>query len=208
MNSKFAAFALVQSCLIMSSSAQLFGSASSNPSGGFNTMIGAGKSFGTPNQNANLGAFASRNTMGGPVTTGLFGGAHKNGAGFNLLHTNTPGVGSTFKQGADLNLLNQGNHKLDANAFHQFNKFDNGLKFNSVGGGLDYNHAAGHGASLGVSHIPKFDHTKVDLTGKANLWRSVDRATSLDLTGSASRTFSPSGNRNDFGAGLGLNHRF
>lgn len=201
-------FVLVQSCLIVSSSAQFFGSASSNPSGGYNTLIGAGKSFGTPNQNANLGGFASGSTLGGPVTTGLFGGLHKDGAGLNLLHTNTPGVGSTFKQGADLNLLNQGNHKFDTNAFHQSTRLNNGLKFNTVGGGLDYNHAAGHGAALGVSHIPKFDHTKVDLTGKTNLWRSLDRATSLDLTGTASRTFSPSGNRNDFGAGLGLNHRF
>lgn len=203
-----AAFAFVQSCLIVSSSAQLFGSASSNPAGGFNTMLGARQTFGTPNQNANLGAFAAGNTNGGPVTTGLFGGVHKDGAGLNLLHTNTPGVGSTFKQGADLNLLNQGNHKLDANTFHQFNKLDNGLKFNTVGGGLDYNHPAGHGASLGVSHIPKFDHTKVDLTGRANLWQSANRATNLDLTGTASRTFTPFGNRNDFGAGIGLNHRF
>uniref|UniRef100_T1H697 Attacin C-terminal domain-containing protein n=1 Tax=Megaselia scalaris TaxID=36166 RepID=T1H697_MEGSC len=31
-------------------------------------------------------------------------------------------------------------------------------------------------------------HTKVDLTGKANLWQSVNKATSLDLTGTASRT--------------------
>lgn len=76
-----------------------------------------------------------------------------------------------------------------------------------------YLYRAGHGLSLGASktNVPAFPSvnlgTNYDLIGKANLWR--DKSTSLDLTGTATRTQGGINHgANNFGAALGLTHWF
>lgn len=53
----------------------------------------------------------------------------------------TPGVGDISKLGGRVNLLDSGNHRLDANAFKSSLNHVNGLNYQTRGGSLDYNHA-------------------------------------------------------------------
>lgn len=76
-----------------------------------------------------------------------------------------------------------------------------------------YIYRRGHGLSLGASqtNIPAYPNvnlgTKFDLTGKANLWK--DRSTSLDLSGTASKTHGGINHgATNFGANLGLTRWF
>uniref|UniRef100_A0A1B0AC50 Attacin C-terminal domain-containing protein n=1 Tax=Glossina pallidipes TaxID=7398 RepID=A0A1B0AC50_GLOPL len=75
--------------------------------------------------------------------------------------------------------------------------------------GLGYDHVNGHGASLTASRIPQLDMNTLGLTGKANLWSSPNRATTLDLTGGVSKHFGgPFDGQTNKQIGLGLNSRF
>ncbi|XP_013116855.2 attacin-A-like [Stomoxys calcitrans] len=189
--------------------AQFGGSLTSNSRGGADAFLRLGHQFGDANRNFGGGVFASGNTLGGPVTRGGFLSANSNGLGASLQHSKTPGFGSVFSQNARANIFQNDKHNLDANAFHSRTKLDNGFKFNTVGGGLDYNHANGHGASLTASRIPQLNMNTVDLTGKANLWKSQDRATTLDLTGGVSKNFGgPLDGQTNKHVGVGLSHNF
>ncbi|XP_055539461.1 attacin-B-like [Wyeomyia smithii] len=134
-------------------------------------------------------------------------GLNFNEHGASFSKSNIPGVGSQTRLDGTANLFKSDSNRLDANAFKTFHKFDNGPSFGSHGAGLDWNNARGHGASLGFDRTPALRETNVFATGKANLWQN--RGSSLDAFGTASRTLSgPNRGRNNFGAGLGLSHRF
>ncbi|XP_011181921.1 attacin-A [Zeugodacus cucurbitae] len=195
--------------LVCSAAAQFSGTLGSNPRGGNDFNLNLARSFGNQRTNAGGGVFANGNTLGGPVTTGGFLAANRNGHGAGLEYSKTPGFGSTFSQNAHATILERNNHNLGANAFHSRTNMDNGFKFNKFGGAVTYDHANGHSASLGASRIPQLNMNTVDLAGKANLWRSRDRSSTLDLTGGVSRNFGgPFENKWNKNIGLGLTHRF
>uniref|UniRef100_A0A1A9W309 Attacin C-terminal domain-containing protein n=1 Tax=Glossina brevipalpis TaxID=37001 RepID=A0A1A9W309_9MUSC len=188
---------------------QLSGTASSNPNGGLDVNARLSKAIGDPNSNVVGGVFAAGNTDGGPSSRGAFLGVNKDGHGLGLQHTKTDNFGSTLTSSARANLFNDQTHKVDANAFHSRTHLDNGFKFDRVGGGLGYEHANGHGASLTGSRIPQLGMNTFDLGGKANLWSSSNRATTLDLTGGVSKHFGgPFDGQTNKHIGLGLNSRF
>uniref|UniRef100_A0A1A9VUE7 Attacin C-terminal domain-containing protein n=1 Tax=Glossina austeni TaxID=7395 RepID=A0A1A9VUE7_GLOAU len=188
---------------------QFGGTVSSNPNGGLDVNARLSKAIGDPNANVVGGVFAAGNTAGGPATRGAFLAANKDGHGLSLQHSKTDNFGSSLTSSAHANLFNDKTHKLDANAFHTRTHLDNGFKFDRVGGGLGYDHASGHGASLTASRIPQLDMNTLGLTGKANLWSSPNRATTLDLTGGVSKHFGgPFDGQTNKQIGLGLNSRF
>ncbi|XP_053963020.1 attacin-B-like [Anastrepha ludens] len=184
------------------------GSLASNPLGGADARLEVGKAIGDPNHNLIGSAFAAGNTDRGPVTTGGTLAYNNNGLGAAISKTHTPGVRDTFTQSVSANLYNNGVHSLDANAFKSQNTLANGFKFDRNGGGLEYSHINGHGASLTKSTIPNFG-SQLELGGKANLWSSPDRNTRVDLTGSASKwTSGPLSGQRDYFGGVGLTHMF
>ncbi|XP_073819976.1 attacin-A-like [Musca autumnalis] len=188
---------------------QFSGTITSNRRGGHDVFANLGHQFGNNKKNVGGGVFASGNTMGGPVTRGGYLSANANRFGGSLSHSKTDKFGSTFSQNANANLFQNNKHKLDANAFHSRTHLDNGFKFNTVGGGLDYNHARGHGASVSASRIPQLKMNTVDVTGKANLWKSRNQASSLDLTGGVSKNFGgPMSGQTNKHVGVGLSHHF
>ncbi|XP_059220101.1 attacin-A [Stomoxys calcitrans] len=168
--------------------AQFGGFVTSNGRGGMDGYIQAGRQFGTPQQNIAGGVFARGNTMGGDVTRGGFLSAKSNGLSASLQHAKTDNVGSVFSQNVRANILNTPRHNLDATAFHSRTNLDNGFNFNQVGGGLDYTHASGLGAAVTASRIPQLNMNTVDVIGKANLYTSPDKSTTVDLTGGVSKT--------------------
>ncbi|CAD7089436.1 unnamed protein product [Hermetia illucens] len=187
---------------------QLSGSITPDMAGGNNVNIMASKFLGNPNHNIGGGVFAAGNTRSNTPSLGAFGTLNLKDHSLGVSKTITPGVSDTFSQNARLNILKTPDHRVDANVFNSHTRLNNGFAFDKRGGSLDYTHRAGHGLSLGASHIPKFG-TTAELTGKANLWRSPSGLSTFDLTGSASRTFGgPMAGRNNFGAGLGFSHRF
>ncbi|XP_061396481.1 attacin-A-like [Musca vetustissima] len=189
--------------------AQFGGSITSNSRGGADVFARAGHQFGDNNRNFGGGVFASGNTLGGPTTRGAFLSGNADRFGATLSHSKTDKFGSTFSQNVNANLFQNDRHKLDANAFHSRTHLDNGFKFSKVGGGLDYNHANGHGASVTASRIPQLKMNTVDVTGRANLWKSRDQATSLDLTGGVSKNFGgPFNGQTNKHVGVGLSHNF
>uniref|UniRef100_A0A1A9W308 Attacin C-terminal domain-containing protein n=1 Tax=Glossina brevipalpis TaxID=37001 RepID=A0A1A9W308_9MUSC len=188
---------------------KMFGSASSNPKGGLDVNLGFGKNVGDAASNAGAGAYAAGNTGGGPTTTGVFLEANKNNHGLTLEHSKTDKFGSNLTSSAHANLLKNDTHQLKANAFHSRTHLDNGFKFDCVGGGLGYNHVNGHGAALTGSRIPQLDMNSLNITGKANLWTSPNRSTTLDLTGGATKHFGgPFDGQTNKNFGLGLNTKF
>lgn len=60
-----------------------------------------------------------------------------------------------------------------------------------------------------LTGIPQLNMNTVDVTGKANLWKFADRATSLNLTGGVSKIFGGhlDGQTNKH-VGVGLSHNF
>ncbi|XP_061396482.1 attacin-A-like [Musca vetustissima] len=189
--------------------AQFGGSITSNSRGGADVFARLGHQFGDNKRNLGGGVFASGNTLGGPVTRGAFLSGNADRFGASLSHSRTDNFGSTFSQNVNANLFQNDKHKVDANAFHSRTHLDNGFKFSKVGGGLDYNHANGHGASVSASRIPQLNMNTVDVTGRANLWKSRDQATSLDLTGGVSKNFGgPLDGQTDKHVGVGLSHNF
>ncbi|XP_075147920.1 attacin-A-like [Haematobia irritans] len=189
--------------------AQFGGSITSNSRGGGDAFLRLGHQFGDNKRNLGGGVFASGNTLGGPVTRGGFVNANAGRFGGSLQHSKTDNFGSTFSQNARANIFNNDRHNLDANAFHSRTKLDNGFKFNTVGSGLDYNHANGHGASVTASRIPQLNMNTVDVTGKANLWKSQNQATSLDLIGGVSKNFGgPLDGQTNKHVGVGVTHNF
>ncbi|XP_016929794.3 attacin-A [Drosophila suzukii] len=187
----------------------LGGSLASNPAGGADARVDLSKGVGNPTHNVVGQVFAAGNTQSGPVTTGGTLAYNNAGHGASLTKTHTPGVKDVFQQEAHANLFNNGRHNLDAKVFASQNKLANGFEFQRNGAGLDYSHINGHGASLTHSNFPGIGQ-QLGLEGRGNLWSSADRATRLDLTGSASKwTSGPFANqKTDFGAGLGLSHHF
>uniref|UniRef100_A0A1A9VUE6 Attacin C-terminal domain-containing protein n=1 Tax=Glossina austeni TaxID=7395 RepID=A0A1A9VUE6_GLOAU len=187
----------------------MFGSASSNSKGGLDVNLGLGKSVGDAASNAGAGVYAAGNTAGGPATAGVFLEANKNNHGVSLTHSNTEKFGSSLTTSAHVNLLKTDTHHLNADAFHSRTHLDNGFKFDRVGGGLTYGHSNGHGVALTGSQIPQVGMKSLDVTGKANLWSSPNRATTLDLTGGVSKHFGgPFNGQTDKKIGFGLKTNF
>ncbi|KAL7736475.1 hypothetical protein ACLKA6_019676 [Drosophila palustris] len=187
----------------------LGGSLASNPAGGADAKLGLSKAIGTPDHNVIGSVFAAGNTAKGPVTTGGSVAYNNHGHGFDLTKTHTPGVQDSFQQSAHANLFNNGVHNVDAKVFASQNKLANGFEFQRNGAGLEYSHINGHSAGLTHSNIPGIGQ-QLGLDARANLWSSQDRSTRLDLTGNANKwTSGPfSGQKTNFGGGLGLTHYF
>lgn len=93
---------------------------------------------------------------------------------------------------------------LNATAFHTHNR-----THDQFGGGLNMQHAAGHSAALGVSHVPQFNMTQMQASGVANLHTSPSGNFRVDATANASRHLSgPFRGKSDFGGGLNMQMKF
>ncbi|XP_058823808.1 attacin-B-like [Topomyia yanbarensis] len=154
-----------------------------------------------------LSGFASKTHTPTNDITKFGAGLQSNDHGASFTRSNIAGVGSQTRLDGNANLFKTDSNRLDANAFKSFNKLNNGASFGSHGAGLDWNNARGHGASLGFDRTPALRETNVFATGRANLWQN--QQSSLDAFGTVGRALSgPSRGRTNFGAGIGLKHRF
>lgn len=136
---------------------------------------------------------------------------HENGHSASFSRSIDHGVSATNKLSGTLNLINDETHKLDARAYSIHTKFMDSLKTPDhlqTGGGLYYNHQAGHSASLSAVNTKDFGQS-LDASATTNLWKSKDRSTSLDFTGSASQVRSTVDDwKVDYKAKLGLTKSF
>ncbi|CAG9792418.1 unnamed protein product [Diatraea saccharalis] len=169
-------------------------------------------------------ASLSINSDGSSVMTGKFGLAHNdknaisalisksstgvmskglaldnaNGHGLSLQHASVPGFGTQLTGAGKLNLINNANHHLDANAFVTKNmpnipevKVPN---FNTFGGNLDYMFKDKVGATLGAARTPFLERTDLSAMGKLNLFHTP--TSSIDLNAGFSKSMSPHFNTN------------
>nr|UEP64286.1 teratocyte attacin II [Cotesia flavipes] len=121
-----------------------------------------------------------------------------NGNGLSVQHTSVPGFGTQLTGAGKLNLINNANHHLDANAFVTKNmpnipevKVPN---FNTFGGNLDYMFKDKVGATLSAARTPFLERTDYSAMGKLNLFHSP--TSSIDLNAGYSRSMSPHFNTN------------
>ncbi|EAT45361.1 AAEL003389-PA [Aedes aegypti] len=136
-------------------------------------------------------------------------GLHFNEHSFSATRTNQPGAGSQTRLDGSANLFKTPSNRLDLNAFKSRTQPVGSPSFGSHGAGLNWNNANGHGASAGFDRTPAIKETNLYARGRANLWQSKNRQTSLDAFGSASRTVSgPRRGNTNYNAGFGLSHRF
>ncbi|XP_037950152.1 attacin-A-like [Teleopsis dalmanni] len=189
-------------------STNIGGTVTTDPSGKQNINVQAAHTIGSDKANLSAGVFAS-GTPGGNVTHGAFAAANTDKGGIGIQHSTTPGFGKTMSEKAHVNLFKNDQHAFSATASHSRTQMENGLKFDRVGGGTNWNSAQGHAASVGVTHVPQFNMTTLDAAAKANLWTSQNKASTFDLNANASRHLNgPFKGQNNFGAGVGFTHRF
>lgn len=116
------------------------------------------------------------------------------------------GVGGELTKTISANILDRGNHKLDASAFHLKVKQTNGFNFDKTGGALDYNHANGHGLTAGLRRFSDIGQ-QASLTGRTNLFNSNDGLTNLNANGGVTKWLNgPYTSQRDFNFGLGLSY--
>lgn len=129
--------------------------------------------------------------------------------GASLSKSHTPGFGSTTTGSGTVGLVNTPSHNLGATGFSSHTKLNNGFKYNTHGGSLNYhNRPNDFGASAGAAKTPGFG-TNYNVGVDKNLWRSNNGATSVDAYGSASKTIGgPQHGHNNWGVGIGTTHRF
>ncbi|CAD7011853.1 attacin-B [Ceratitis capitata] len=133
---------------------------------------------------------------------------HAGGHGAAIARETIPGFSNSVTKSAHVTPFNNGTHSLGASVFDTKKSFDFGPKFHETGGNVNWAHAGGHAASLGVSKVHDFG-TKMNVGGSANLFSSADRQTNLNLNAGGSRWLSgPMSGKNDFNTGLGLSHNF
>ncbi|GAB0086631.1 Attacin_C domain-containing protein [Sergentomyia squamirostris] len=114
------------------------------------------------------------------------------------------GIAGTF--GGRGTLYENNGHKVDGHASVSRNWHPTGPT--TIGGGLDYTGPRGS-ASISATHPHHFG-TTVNAEGRANLYTSPNRMTSIDAHGGYQRHFGgPFGtSKPNYNVGLGLSHRF
>lgn len=121
-----------------------------------------------------------------------------------MQHGHTEGLGYSTTTAAQANLFQSQQATLNATAHHTHAR-----THDQFGGGLNMQTAGGHSAALGVNHIPQFNMTTMQASGRANLLTSPSGNLNLDATANATRHMSgPFRGKSDFGGGLNLNYRF
>ncbi|KAH8409698.1 hypothetical protein KR222_001858 [Zaprionus bogoriensis] len=154
--------------------------------------------------NARAGVFAATNSHEGPVTKGVYGALNANGHSLSLQHGHTPGFGSNTTAAAQANLMQSNQAAINATAFHTHTR-----THDQFGGGLNMQHAAGHAAALGVTHVPQFNMTAVNASGRANLMTSPSGNFNVDAVANATRHISgPLRGKSDFGGGVNMRYKF
>ncbi|EDV93788.1 attacin-A [Drosophila grimshawi] len=154
--------------------------------------------------NARAGVFATKDSVAGPVTKGVYGAVNSNGHSLSLQHGHTEHFGSSTTAAAQANLFQNKQAAVNATAFHTHNR-----THDQFGGGLNMQTAAGHSAALGVTHVPQFNMTTANVGGRANLYTSPSGNLNVNATANATRHLSgPFNGQKDFGAGLGLQYKF
>ena len=114
-----------------------------------------------------------------------------------------------------LNLYDNGRSQVNVNAWgdrtrlhkRQINRVD------QYGGNVEWKHIDGHSASLGVNNvrngIPQYNKQTIDANANANLWRSNNGRSTLDLQGGASHNLGPyNKGKTDWNTGINFIHRF
>lgn len=119
--------------------------------------------------------------------------ADKNGNKAEVAMSHIPGIKDTFSQSASVNVLNSGNHNVQIDGHRTEVKYDNGPRMEKFGGKVTYENANGHGAFIGASHVPQTHNTNINAGGKANLFTSNDKSTSVDFTAGAQQSRGPIG---------------
>lgn len=110
-----------------------------------------------------------------------------------------------------MNVFDNGNHKVNINAFKSHTKLQKRQinSFDRYGGNIEYENRKGHGASIGIQQVPQFGHTSIDANAKVNLWKSDNRQTSLDWNTGVSKNIGQfNRGQTNFNTGVGFIHRF
>lgn len=98
--------------------------------------------------------------------------------------------------------MNTETHNVQLDAHHTEVKYNKGPRIEQFGGKATYEHVNGHGAFIEANHVPQTHTTNIKAGGKANLFTSNDKSTSVDFTAGAQQTRSPVGIRTEGAAGL------
>ncbi|KAH8388236.1 hypothetical protein KR093_001549 [Drosophila rubida] len=174
-----------------------------NPSTGA-VSASCGVLKGDEHRNVNAGVFARNNFLEGPVTKGVYAGVNSNGHSLSVEHGHTQGFGSSTTTAAQANIFQNKQAMMNATASHTHTR-----SLDQFAGGLNLNTARGHAASVGVNHIPKYNMTTMNASGKVNLMTSPSGNLSLDATANAMRHMSgPFRGKSELGTGLHLTGRF
>ncbi|KAJ0179171.1 hypothetical protein K1T71_004883 [Dendrolimus kikuchii] len=104
-----------------------------------------------------------------------------NGHSASVMKTHIPGFGDQLTAAGKVNLYQNDNHNLNANAFATRNMLNMPQvpNFNTVGGGLDYMYKNKIGASASAAHTDFINRNDYSLGGRLNLFK--DRSNSLDF---------------------------
>lgn len=123
---------------------------------------------------------------------------------FGSVKPGNPGVTGTI--GAQGNIFNKNGHSIDAHG--QVSRTYHPAGPTSVGGGIDYQGPRG-GLSAGANHLHRFG-TAVNIGGNANVWKSRDGRSSVDVTGGYNRHYGGPGGtgRPNYNVGGQFTHRF
>ncbi|XP_018788295.1 PREDICTED: attacin-B-like [Bactrocera latifrons] len=130
------------------------------------------------------------------------------GHGISIAKETIPGFSNSLTKSAHATLFNNGQHSVGASVFDAKKSFDFGPTIRETGGNLNWAHAGGHAANLGLSKVHDMG-TKFNYGASSNLFTSADRQTRLDFNAGGSRWLNgPLSGRNDFNTGFGLSHSF
>ncbi|CAD7091038.1 unnamed protein product [Hermetia illucens] len=182
------------------------GNAVSNPAGGQDVTVIAGRQFGSDNTNITAGAFAGGNTLRGPPNAGVFASANANGHSLSVSKTVVPGVSATTSHAASANLFRNDQHSVNAQAFSSKTKLNDRFQFKQHGAGLNYNNANGHGASIGVNKIPGFG-SSMDVGARANIFQNPNTSFAV-MANSRTHLSGPFQGKTNFGVSAGITRRF
>lgn len=123
---------------------------------------------------------------------------------FGKVEPGNPGVTGTI--GAQGNIFNQNGHSV--NAHGQVSRTYHPAGPTSIGGGINYEGPRGS-ASANANHVHRFG-TDVSVGGKANVWTSNNRRSTVDVGGNYNRHFGgPFGTgKPNYNVGATFIHRF
>lgn len=131
-----------------------------------------------------------------------------NGHGLSFDHSRTRGQGHTNILRGTANVFDNGNHRVNVNAFGSQTRWKRQLKgFDTYGTSIDYSNNRGHGGSIGYQKTPQFQREQINANANVNLFQN--KQSSLDAYAGASRDIGRFNHgKTDYNAGVKFVHRF